>query len=365
MSQPMPWNLCVVSHYPDLPNCAELANALLYGEKVVWLPTELAELAQGYFSVASETRSVNVTIEWCTPVKVRSPEQLNHRRKGYNELFNQIEAAGLSVEVPVTCLPHKFIEEAVEIVSGRLPEREVKAGSSEALICDLLRTFKTFNLRTMLESFKLIGELDARRILEIRQYLDDNRIHGCIFEPGSKFLLEPVGDWSAHPAAQLLMNEMSRLLLPDVSRLPIPAIAELKEDVKDYLDPARADMLRLSKQLREMVKEKQSLNDVAHEASNIIATEVEPVVRESARQTAEVMKSRWKKFLRGTLNFIGVCGLGFLNPAMFAKEAAMGGLKLVSDSTEAIGKTVPPTHTARLVLEIKQKLETQQKRRSK
>lgn len=84
MSKPMPWNLCVVSHYPDLPNCAELANALLYGEKVVWLPTELAELAQGYVSVASETRSVNVTIEWCTPVKVRSAEQLNHRRKGYN-----------------------------------------------------------------------------------------------------------------------------------------------------------------------------------------------------------------------------------------------------------------------------------------
>jgi hypothetical protein len=361
MSTTLPWNLCVVSHYPELPNCPELNNALLYAETVVWLPTELVELAQGFFNVSSARRSVNFRIEWCKPKEGWTTEELNRRRDSYNEVFKQIHEAGLDVKVPVCCLPHDFVEEAIEIVSGRNPEKEraLEPGSTQALICDLLRASRSGSvLQIALNNSKILGQLNERRVVEIRQQLDDSDVHGCIFGSGSEFSLQPVVEWSAHSGAQLLMDQMSRLLLPDVAKLPIPAIAELKAKVQPYLDPARADMLRLSKQLREMVKGNESPNAIAREASNLIATEVEPVVRESARHTAEVMKSRWRKLIGPTLNFLGLCGLGWLNPVMFGKDAAVTGLKLAADAAAAVDKVQPPSQAARLVVEMRQRLGT-------
>jgi hypothetical protein len=203
-----------------------------------------------------------------------------------------------------------------------------------------------------LRNSKIIKQLAERRVVEIQQQLNDGEVHGCIFEPGSEFALQPVVEWRAHAAAQALLNQLSNLMLPDVGKLPISAIAELKTEVQPYLEPARADMLRLSKHLREMVKGEESPERIAREASNLIATEVEPVVRESARHTAELMKSRWKKLIGPALNFLGLCGLGWLNPAMFAKDAAVSGLKLASDATDAMGKVQPPTNAARLVVEL-------------
>lgn len=152
------------------------------------------------------------------------------------------------------------------------------------------------------------------------------------------------------------MNGLSTLLLPDVSRLPLPAVAELKVEVKDYLDPMRAEMLRLTKQRRGMVEGEYAQEDVAREAVNLIATEIEPVVRESAKRIEDVMRSRWKKILQGTLNFIGISGLGLLNPGAFAKDAAMSGVKFITELPDVVGRVEAPTQAARFVLEVKQKL---------
>src|SRR5262249_29882109 len=105
------------------------------------------------------------------------------------------------------------------------------------------------------------------------------------------------------------------------------------------------------------VKGKESPEAIGREACNLIATEVEPVVRESARHTAEVMKSRWKKLIGPTVNFLGLCGLGWLNPAMFGKDAAVSGLKLAADAAQTMDKVHPPTHAARLVVEMRQRVE--------
>src|SRR5258708_4526387 len=131
------------------------------------------------------------------------------------------------------------------------------------------------------------------------------QIQACILEPKSPYKLWMPSGWHAHQAAQVLISALSKLLLPDVSHLPLPEVAELKEKVKDQLDPMRAEMLRLTEQLRAVVKEERSSEVMAREAENLIITRVEPIVREAAKHTEEVMKSRWKKLLRGALKFIG------------------------------------------------------------
>jgi hypothetical protein len=51
---------------------------------------------------------------------------------------------------------------------------------------------------------------------------------------------------------------VSQLLLPDVSTLPLSAIVEMRERTKDVLNPMRAELLRFTETLRELVGDAQN-----------------------------------------------------------------------------------------------------------
>jgi hypothetical protein len=356
MSEPLPWNVCVVSHLPDLPHCGELANALLYGEKVLWLPAELPHHLPAHFRVFGLKVKLDLKLRSSPYVQGRSDEELARRREGYQELFRQLGSAGLNVTIPPSFMPQTVLREWADHVERLVPAREYTPGGIEWLLQPLLRgVFGSIKYSAL--TMRLLSALDERRPAEVRHYLEDHQIHGCILERGSPYSLQPPSGWATHRSAQLLMTALSRLLLPDVSQLPLLAVAELKEQVKPYLDPMRADMLRLTKQLRTMVEQGHSQEEITREAENLIATEVEPVVRESARYTADVMQSRWKTFLQGALRFLGFCGLGFLNPAAFGKEAASSGIEVLEQLPGVVGEVEPPTHAARFVLAVQRQLD--------
>jgi hypothetical protein len=101
-------------------------------------------------------------------------------------------------------------------------------------------------------------------------------------------------DWAAHQAAQDLMNAMSRVLLPDISYLSFEEVKDLQERSLDELEPMRADMLRATVDLRDMLRDlhgdEWTTEDFLKEAENIIATRVEPSVRELASRIKSDVK---------------------------------------------------------------------------
>ena len=113
---------------------------------------------------------------------------------------------------------------------------------------------------------------------------------------------------------------LSRLLLPDVSDLPIDGIMGLREKMKDSLDPIRAELLRFTEDLRKIVESSPDLDLLNAEVKNLIATRVEPVVRDADRRANELLQNKWSKLLAGAAKArFGFAGAGFLDPKLLAK----------------------------------------------
>jgi hypothetical protein len=129
----------------------------------------------------------------------------------------------------------------------------------------------------------------------------------------------PVQNWNTYNAAHALMMGMSRLLLPDVSDLPIEGIMDLREKMKDSLDPMRAEMLGLTEDLRKIVGDSRDPDLLTAEVNNLIATRVERVVRNADRRASELLQKKWRKLLAGAAKAFGFAGAGFLNPKLLAK----------------------------------------------
>jgi hypothetical protein len=129
----------------------------------------------------------------------------------------------------------------------------------------------------------------------------------------------PDQNWNSYNAAHALMMGMSRLLLPDVSDLPIGGIMDLREKMKDSLDPMRAEMLRLTDDLRKLVGTSHDPNLLTAEVDNLIATRVEPVVRDADRRAKEFLQKKWRKLFAGAAKAFGFAGAGFLDPKLLAK----------------------------------------------
>jgi hypothetical protein len=130
--------------------------------------------------------------------------------------------------------------------------------------------------------------------------------------------LEPY--WSTDRAASDLFQAMSALLLPDVSDLPLEGIADMRDKLNPTLDPMRAEILRFTEDLR------RSINDqlltpslLAAEARNLIATRVEPVVREAHHRTREMAQNKFRKLFANAAEAFGFAGAAFIDPKMIAK----------------------------------------------
>jgi hypothetical protein len=158
--------------------------------------------------------------------------------------------------------------------------------------------------------------------------------------------------WSAHSAVGFLTDALSRLYLPDLGQLPFDALAEMKQILLSDLDPMRAELLRLSEDLRKMVGLDRKHLEIEREAEVLVATRVEPLVREAAQRAEDMAKRKWRRFFQGVGRVLGLTGAAFVKPE-FLKDA----LKEILDTGVALAdredSKEPLTDTAHFVLEAR------------
>ena len=158
--------------------------------------------------------------------------------------------------------------------------------------------------------------------------------------------------WDPYQAVQVLSASVSRLLLPDVGQLPIDAIAELRDKLNPILNPMRAEMLRLTEGLRNMVTDTVDRTVLSTEADILIATRVEPLIREAGQKTEEMMKKKWRKLLQGGMTVFGLTGAAFLRPDLL-KDVVKEGVETAAALVEREAYGEPLADTARFVLEAR------------
>lgn len=95
----------------------------------------------------------------------------------------------------------------------------------------------------------------------------------------------------------------------------------LREKTKDSLDPIRAEMLRLTEDLRKLVVTSHDPNLLTAEVNTLIAARVEPVVRDADRRANELLHKNGANSWFGAPKAFGFAGAGFVDPKLLAKAA--------------------------------------------
>lgn len=122
----------------------------------------------------------------------------------------------------------------------------------------------------------------------------------------------------------------------------------------------RAELLRLTEDLRQILKDGRSTEDVITGANNIIITRIEPVLREIAEFTNAEVRKRFSKFLGRLSKCIGVVALGFLDLS-FAKDAMKEVLSLTNEAIGLGGRSKSTSATVRFALELRVQLDKYEK----
>jgi len=78
-------------------------------------------------------------------------------------------------------------------------------------------------------------------------------------------------------------------------------------------------MLKLTDDLRKLVGSSRDPDLLTAEANNLIATRVEPVVRDADRRANELLQKKWRKIFAGAVKAFGFAGAGFVDPKLVAK----------------------------------------------
>ena len=129
-----------------------------------------------------------------------------------------------------------------------------------------------------------------------------------------------VSGWSSYDAATHLMQAITRLLLPDVSSLPLDAIGEMKDRLRASLEPMRAELLRFTENLRELIGDKAiDSATLDREAVNLVASRIEPVVREANFRARELAERKWRKLYVGAAKAFGLTGAALVDAKLFSK----------------------------------------------
>ena len=115
----------------------------------------------------------------------------------------------------------------------------------------------------------------------------------------------------------------------------------------------RAELLRMTEDLRKIIGDDAPKEDVLAEGEILISTRVEPVIREAAHHADELIKKKYRSFLKSLPKTIGLVGLGFFDPVTFSKAAITESLYTSNRLAEMFGEPKPPTATARVVLEMR------------
>jgi hypothetical protein len=147
------------------------------------------------------------------------------------------------------------------------------------------------------------------------------------------------------------MKSLSNVLLPDISNLPLLEVMQLREDVKDEIEPMRAALLRLTEDLRKMVEDRWSEEEVAREATNLIKTRVEPFVREADQHARDLLRRKWRRFFQGALKAIFFAGAGYLKPDLL-KDSLKEAVNVVASAVSEKDQNKLPG-AAQFVLEVR------------
>lgn len=120
--------------------------------------------------------------------------------------------------------------------------------------------------------------------------------------------------------ASQLAEAVSDLFLYDFSSLPMDVIMEMRDRLVTTLDPMRAELLRFTEDLRKMITaQSQEPLMLATEARNLIATRVEPVIREANHHARQLAERKWQKLYTSAAKALGLAGATFIDPKLFAK----------------------------------------------
>jgi hypothetical protein len=310
----LPWNICVVTWELETPEHSELSNALLYGTEVIWVPAMLPVTVCTVDTPHPEIREI---LEAMNPMlsDIRRKEEI--RLKKHQLLIEYISNADLPITIPQRLTPEYLFSQA----------------KKEPFLLPILLSQRT---------------QDGKNLDVIRHM---QKARACIINPKSPYKVQKPLHWDADKAAQHLMKALSSVLLPDVSSLPLLEVMQLREEVKDEIEPMRAALFRLTEDLRKMVENEWSEEKVTQEATNLIKTRVEPFVREADQHARELLEKKWRRFFQGALKVIGLASAGWLRPDLtkdMLKEAVnvVAGMVSEKDHKELTG-------AAQFVLEVR------------
>jgi hypothetical protein len=301
------WSIGVVTDEPD--NYADLKNAFLYADHVYWVARDacfgrLAQFAKKLVSLAepalraqgldpsSVFRNVNLSLF----------EEFLINQPASQSFEDDIDATGLRSVVSVTWSGEQVSEWLSYSWKLSAPESESSLRQEFAKAAQVLPETREGVWLNLFQRLLNIG---------LKEAMSGSTV---FVNPGA--LQPPV--WNAHARANLLMKALSRLMLPDLSALPLEAIAEVRDRLRDTLDPMRAEMLRLSENLRK-VSADLGEDELLRESEELIATRVEPVVRMASARARDLAKKKWRKFFVGLARTFGFAGAGFLNPSLLTK----------------------------------------------
>ncbi len=270
-----------------------LRNALLYADKVYWLPTEMfLSPLSSFLPSGGQPTMIEEALRRDAPELV--------------QFLNEIETSGAGSAISLTFDLQTVCDALTETLNIFCDAVEKGAVNDTAAVD---RLFDSFG-----QSFpEIIGPYIKQAVANSRAFICSDGI----------FKIDPhltkYAPWNSYRAATDLSDSMANLLLADVAMLPLEAIVELRDRLRDSLDPMRAEMLRLTETLRTLVAEKTDASNVQNEARNLIATRVEPVVREAARRANEMASAKWRNLFRSGAKAFGFTGAAFFNPAMLGK----------------------------------------------
>ena len=326
MDKELDWNICVVSDRLDISasdfsGIEKLSNALLYGSHVT--------RQYHYFDPILEF------LEKCDK-KDESP--INASYRGEDVLLNYGIKEKLKKEGFDNYKTQNFLFDTYFDVEKKASE-----------------LFKNNENMTLEDYKKNMAELVVEGIASIDEAREDifNSCH-AVFNHSKAWDFKRPDGWDDHQATQELINAMQKLLLPELSRLPLGELRALRDRANDELEPMRAEMLRLTKTLRSMVDDDWKTEDLAKEARHLIATEVEPPVREVTSRIKSDVKEERLIHTGKAIETIGLVGLGrLLKSEKLLEAAAAGVVKHFGGKFSNLFAPVARTPASRYVVKIR------------
>jgi hypothetical protein len=280
----LPWTACVFTFAERPSDYGDLRNALLYASSVGWISVEnFLFLNALVTSVRTRKRMHDLDL---AALKTETCEmERGVRAFRLNQTFRaELERSGLKHYV------------RSYLTAGDICDDLMKPLMYQGDVSDVCEPIDE-NISSMIEG--------SHMVLGDRYDQDTSR---------------SLNAWSTYDAATSIYNAMSTVLLPDVSDLPLTAIAEMRDRLSDTLDPMRAEILRFTEELRSIMTGKAITQELlAREAHNLVATRVEPIIREANTRATEMRKSKFKALFANAAKAFGFVGAAFIDPKMIVQ----------------------------------------------